>query len=138
MKNYVFAVIAASTILFSCKKTDKTSCDNTVAAIAGNYKVTKATLGGQDITNQFFFEDCEKDDVYQLKADKTVAYVDAGAACSPSSEGTGNWDVVNGRITITHTGSGDDYDGTVSNKCNGIEISENFGGQTLVVTLTKQ
>ncbi len=138
MKNYFLAALAATAILTSCKKEDKTSCDNTVAAIAGNYKITKATFAGQDFTNQMFSENCLKDDVYELKADKTVIYKDAGTACSPSSEGTGTWDVVNGRITITHTGDGNDFDGNVSNKCKSIEISESFSGQTLVVTLTKQ
>lgn len=139
MKNYFFAAIAASALLFACKKNDKeTTCEKTVAAIAGNYKVTKITLAGQDITNQYFSEACLKDDVYELKADKSVVYTDAGTVCASSSSGTGTWDVVSGRLTVTHSGDGDDFDGNVTNKCNGIEISESFGGQSLVFTLTKQ
>jgi hypothetical protein len=138
MKNYFFAAIAASALLFSCKKNDKTSCDNTVAALAGNYKITKVTLAGQDITQQAFFDACLKDDVLQLKADKTLIYDDAGTLCNPPADGTGTWDVVSGRITVTHTGGGDDFDGTVVNKCNSFEVSEDFGGQPLVTTFSKQ
>ena len=83
MKNYFFAAIAASALLFSCKKNDKeTTCDKTVAALAGNYKLTKVTVNGQNATN--FSPSCQLDDIYELKADKTVVYVDAGTKGSAS------------------------------------------------------
>ncbi|MEJ8840959.1 lipocalin family protein [Lacibacter sp. H375] len=139
MKNYFFAAVAASALLFSCKKNDKTSCDNTVAAIAGNYKITNITLAGQSVTDQYL-DACEKDDVYQLKADKTIILVDAGTKCSPAGDGGGNWDVASGTITISQTsGGGYDFSGTVVNKCNSIEVSEDIGGTyKLVTTFTKQ
>lgn len=139
MKNYFFAAVAASALLFSCKKNDKeTLCDNTVAALAGNYKLTKITVAGQDQTNSFYSEDCNKDDIYQLKADKTIIYVDAGTQCSSPDNGTGNWDIVNGRISITHTGGSPDAEGTVKNKCNGFEVTETMSGVSMVITFTKQ
>lgn len=139
MKNYFFAAIAASALLFSCKKNDKeTTCDNTVAALAGNYKLTKITVAGQDQTNSFYSEDCNKDDIFQLKADKTITYVDAGIQCNPADNETGNWDIVNGRISITHSGGGPDAEGTVKNKCNGFEVTETFSGVSKVYIFTKQ
>lgn len=140
MKNYFFAAIAASTLLFSCKKNDKeTTCANTVAAIAGNYKITKVTMGGQVVTDTYFSEDCERDNVFQLKADKTMAYSDAGTQCSPADNGTGDWDVVNGQISITHSAGADDVNGTVINKCNSIEVTQDMGsGYKYVITLSKQ
>ncbi|NCU06113.1 MAG: lipocalin family protein [Chitinophagaceae bacterium] len=139
MKNYFFAAVAASAILFSCKKNDKTSCDATVAAIAGKYKISSMTIAGQSVIDQFM-DACQKDDVYELKADKTVVYDDAGTQCSPSGDDTGTWDVVNGTITITqNSGGGMEFSGTVSNKCNSIEVSEDMGGTIkIVTTLTKQ
>jgi hypothetical protein len=139
MKNYFFAAVAASALLFSCKKNDKeTLCDNTVAALAGNYKVTKVTIAGQDVTNTLISEDCIKDDIYQLKADKTVTYVDAGTKCNPAGDGTGDWDVVSGTISIDHTGYGITVSGTVKNKCNGFEVSQTQSGVTYLVSFTKQ
>jgi hypothetical protein len=139
MKNYFFAAVAASALLFSCKKNDKTSCDNTVAALAGTYKITNITLAGQSVIDQYL-DACEKDDVYQLKADKTLAFDDAGTQCNPSGDGAGDWDVVAGTLTISQTsGGGYDFSGTVVNKCNSFEVSEDIGGNyKLVTTFTKQ
>jgi hypothetical protein len=139
MKNYFFAAIAASALLFSCKKNDKeTTCEKTVAAIAGNYKITKVTVAGQPATDLYFSEACQKDDVFQLKADKTMTYSDAGTQCNPADNGTGDWDVVNGRIIITHTAGADDVEGNVINKCNGFDVTEDMGGYQFVITFTKQ
>lgn len=139
MKNYFFAAVAASALLFSCKKNDKTSCDNTVAALAGNYKITSVTMAGVSVMDQYV-EACQKDDVYQLKADKTFTYDDAGTQCSPSGDGSGTWDVVNGTITITQsTGSSMDFSGTVTNNCNSVVVSEDFGSNVkLITTFSKQ
>lgn len=140
MKNYFFAAIAASALLFSCKKNDKeTTCEKTVAAVTGNYKITSMTVAGVSVMDQFM-DACQKDDVYQLKADKTIIYDDAGTQCSPSGDGAGTWDVVSGTITITQSsGSGMEFSGTVNNKCNSIEVTEDFGGSSkIITTFTKQ
>ena len=138
MKKYFLTALAASAILVSCKKNDKTSCDNTVAALAGNYKITSITLAGQSVIDQYL-DACQKDDVYQLKADKTIVYDDAGTQCSPSGDGAGDWDVASGTLTISqNSGNGYDFSGTVVNKCNSVEVSEDLGGYKLVTTFTKQ
>lgn len=138
MKMSLLSAFAVATLFVSCKKEDNKACDNTVAAIAGNYKITKITLAGQDVTANFFNDDCEKDDIFELKADKSMLYKDAGTACSPSSAGDGSWDIVNGTITVTHSGSGMDVSGTVSNKCNGFDVTQTQSSITLVTTFTKQ
>lgn len=138
MKNYFFAAVAASALLFSCKKNDKTSCDNTVAAIAGNYKLTKITVNGQDVTSTFISEDCVKDDIYQLKADKSLVYDDAGTICNPAGDGVGTWDIASGTISIDHDGYGVSVDGTVKNTCKGFEVSQTQSGATYTVFFTKQ
>ena len=138
MKNYFFAAVAASALLFSCKKNDKeTTCEKTVAAIAGNYKVTNMTVAGVSVMDQYM-DACQKDDVFQLKADKTMIYDDAGTQCSPSGDDTGDWDIVNGAFTITLS-SGDQYSGTIINKCKSFELTEDLGGgYKIVTTFTKQ
>ncbi len=138
MKKIFFAAIAASALLFSCKKNDKTSCDSTVAALAGNYKLTKITVNGQDVTSTLISEDCVKDDIYQLKSDKSLVYDDAGTNCSPAGDGTGNWDVVNGTISIDHDGYGVTFDGTVKNNCKTFEATATESGVTYVLLFTKQ
>ena len=139
MKNLFFAAIAASALLFSCKKNDKeTTCASTVAALAGNYKLTKVTVNGQDVTSSIVSEDCVKDDIYQLKADKSLVYDDAGTECSPAGDGTGNWDVVSGTISIDHDGYGVTFDGTVKNKCNAFEATATESGITYILTFSKQ
>jgi hypothetical protein len=140
MKNYFFAAVAASALLFSCKKNDKeTTCEKTVAAVAGNYKITSMTMAGVSVIDQYL-DACQKDDVYQLKADKTIVYDDAGTQCSPSGDGDGTWDVVNGSITITQSsGNVVEFSGTVTNKCNSIEVAEDFGSNVKLITIfTKQ
>jgi hypothetical protein len=99
--------ILVSVFLFlstACKKSSSsgTTCDKTVAGIAGDYGVTKiqSSLLG-DITNTVLPDPCDRDDKVQLKADKTVNLVDAGTVCSPANTGSGSWDVVSGKITIS-------------------------------------
>jgi Lipocalin-like domain len=144
MKKLLILVVAASATFASCKKKDDVkTCDATVAGITGNYKITKveAVAGGvtNDVTSTYLFVACEKDDIYQLKADKTVTYQDAGTACSPSSAGTGTWDVVNGKLTIDHDGDGYSFIAAgVKNNCTNIVIEESVGGITLKFILTKQ
>jgi hypothetical protein len=145
MKKLLILAVAASATFASCKKKDDVkTCDVTVAGIAGNYKLTKMELiangvpSGTDILSQFY-DPCERDDIYQLAADKKVTYQDAGTTCSPSSAGTGTWDVVNGKLVITHTGSGTDItSGTVKHNCSNIVVDDNFGGASFRYTFTKQ
>ncbi len=143
MKKVFIPALGLVALMASCKKSDSNkSCEVSVAAIAGNYKVTKieTVVAGtaSDVTTTFL-DPCERDDIYQLKTDKTVVYQDAGTVCSPSGAGTGTWDVVSGKLTISHSGSGPDVAAaTVSNNCSSIVAEESFGGGSLRVTMTRQ
>jgi hypothetical protein len=139
MKKVLFGLLVLATIA-SCKKDDPaTTCDVSVAGIAGSYKPTKAVavIAGisTDITSTVF-DACDLSGVYQLKADKTVTYTET-ATCA--GNGTGTWDVASGKITIVHSGNGSDYNGvTVSNNCTTLTLSETSGSTTVNYTFTKQ
>lgn len=141
MKKFTILTIGVAALLTSCTKDDKpASCEVSVAGIAGNYKFSKReaiVLGvATDATN---LDPCQKDDVYQLKADKTVVYQDAGTVCTYLGGGSGTWDVVNGKLTVTHSGFGNDFTaGTVTNNCSSLVIEESIFGSVIRTTLTKQ
>jgi Lipocalin-like domain len=100
--------LAPAVLLFvftACKKdkTTPTSCDKTMAAIAGTYIVSKIELGTggvfSDITSQM--KDCQKDDKLTLNSNGTSTYQDLGIACSPSGNGSGTWSIdASGKMTI--------------------------------------
>jgi hypothetical protein len=139
MKKILFGLLVLATIA-SCKKSDPdSSCEVSVAGIAGNYKPTKAVavIAGisTDVTSSVF-DACDLSGVYQLKADKTVVYTETSTC---SGNGTGTWDVVSGKITIQHSGNGSDYSGvTVANNCSTLTLSETSGTTTINYTFTKQ
>jgi Lipocalin-like domain len=141
MKKITILALGLVALMASCKKSDSTpSCEVSVAGITGNYKVSKIELvaagTASDITTQSL-DVCERDDVYQLKADKTVVYQDAGTTCG--SGGTGTWDVVNGKLTISHSGTGNDIAGaSVTNNCSGLVVEESAGNTTIRTTFVKQ
>jgi hypothetical protein len=146
MKKILFGLLMVATIA-SCKKSDKISCDVSVAGIAGSYKITKATvtinpLPEQDLTTTLF-DACELNAVYQLKADKTVVYTENGLTCSGS--GTGTWDIVSGNIVLSISGGGIDFPNTAPTTavsgwdCTNLTLSEvPVAGQTYKYTFTKQ
>src|SRR6476620_8429713 len=108
MKKFLLLAALGSTVLLSNCKIDKAatpSCEVTVAGMAANYKITKVELVGStgttDVTTTVL-DDCERSGLYVLKADKTLVYTEAGSACSGT--GTGDWDVVNGKISINGAG----------------------------------
>lgn len=147
MKKILFSLLVVAS-LASCKKDDeKISCDVSVAGIAGNYKITKATVKITSVpeteVTSSLFTSCELAGIYQLKADKTVVYTET-AACGGS--GAGTWDIVSGNITITNTsGNGTDFPLTSATTkvagwdCTTLTLTEDpAAGQTYKYTLTKQ
>ena len=110
MKKILGAALLAAVLFTSCKKDDNKDCPETQAALVGNYKLTKVTLNGADVTSQY--DACELSGVLNLKADNTVTYTETSTC---NGNGTGAWNISGNMITISHTGNGDDYSGTVSN-----------------------
>ncbi len=143
MKKITILALGAVVLMASCKKSsDSSSCDVSLTAIAGSYKISKieAVVAGtaSDITNSSL-DACERDDIYVLKADKTVSYQDAGTVCSSNGTGNGSWDIVNGKLTLNVTGTGTDFaDATVSNNCSSIVVEESIGNGSIRTTLAKQ
>ena len=90
------AVIAA---FASCKKSDTpaNNCTASTSTIAGTYKISAIKYKADAAsTEQDLFSnlpDCQKDDTYQLNADGTVVFADAGVSCGlPPSPGLPtNW-----------------------------------------------
>jgi hypothetical protein len=98
MKKLIFFV--AAVIVFSCSKNNNdTPPAITMQNLAGNYKITAATVNGTDILS-VYLTPCQQDDVYTLNADGTYAVTDAGTTCSPSSAMTGTWSLSGNQITI--------------------------------------
>lgn len=128
--------------LFSCKKNKESiSCEVSVAGITGNYKLTKVIIQmpgvpDQDVTSSVS-SDCQRNGVYELKSDKTVVYTESGSC---SNSGTGDWDVVDGKLTVyTDGGSFDFASKSISGwDCTSLTLSEDVGGATMKYTLTKQ
>jgi len=128
-------------LLSSCDKNDDD--DNkeitpTVANLSGSYKVTAASanISGQTfnlLTNEMYFDNCQKDDLYVLNSNLSYEVKDQGTQCSPSSNDTGTWSLNGNKLAI-------DGDEATIKSWNGkafvVEFSDGSG--TLSFTYTKQ
>lgn len=98
-------VIAYSSILFSCKKekNDAPGCPITMDNLSGDYKLTalqyKASSGAAPADYLTYMEDCEKDDILQLKNDGTYKKDDAGTVCDPEETASGTWQLHGNTLT---------------------------------------
>jgi hypothetical protein len=137
MKKISILALAAVTLLASCKKNkDAESCEVSVAGLAGNYKISKVEVVSSIITTDVtatFLQSCERDDIYQLKADKTLVYQDGGVSCGGSATRNGTWDVVNGKLTINASAGGDVSGGSVTNNCSSFVTEETGSVRTTFV-----
>lgn len=115
MKQLLFALSAlfiTSSLFTACKKRElddkEEECELSVAALAGKYKLVAAAYveagGDRDVLHEIY-DDCELDDINELKADNTFIYTDAGEKCDPDGSVSGTWDVnINGRILMLNAG----------------------------------
>ena len=135
LKKFFVALFAVAS-LAACSKDDdnNTNCDETTAAIAGTYKITKVTAAGVDVTASI--PECERNATWVLNANGTVSYTEP-TTCT-GGNGTGNWSVTGTTIAITQDGMGSDFSGTVTNNCTNITISESIAGAAYVTTMTRQ
>lgn len=117
----VLAVAFSAILLGACKK-DKDD-DEPVGAtkenLIGKYKLTSAKYKalGQEGDYVTEMEACEKDNTYELKADFSAVYADAGTKCDPEGGYATEWALNGNSIEI------DIYSGTI----------KSFNGTTLVV-----
>ena len=87
---------AAILCLFSCKKDDELTKENLV----GTYRQTAETENGVNTWNTSNYDPCEMDNTYQLKADNSFVYTDAGTVCTPSINYTGTWSLNDKTLTV--------------------------------------
>lgn len=137
MKQYRFSIgiiLLALLVFASCKKEkedlEEEDCELTVAAIAGKYKLVAAKLlegtTERDILHEIY-EDCELDDINELKADKTFIYSDGGTVCDPSGSTSGSWNV-SGRTLTLNSG----FSNIESFNCRDLIVTYRDGASNLV------
>jgi hypothetical protein len=97
----LFAVSASIIGITSCsKKADGPgggSAGSLKEKLVGSYRITQIELITDDEPTDILagWNDCDKDNLFVLKADNTSAVVDAGEQCDPPSDDTGVWEVKN-------------------------------------------
>lgn len=99
MKNILFLFLVTVSISGCSKSENSAQATVTMQSLAGNYKITAATVGGIDILSTYLMP-CQADDVYTLNADGTYAIADAGTVCTPTSATSGTWSLSGNTITI--------------------------------------
>ncbi len=143
MKTIIVMFVIAAFVFGSCKKKDKTTddCAITEANLAGNYKVTgvkyKASPSSPEVTDlSLYLEPCELDDIITFKTDHTYLYTDAGTACDPNGDDSGNWSLTGSTLNV----EGEPF--TLDNfSCNGFSFTstdDQVDGDKTTVILTKQ
>ena len=137
MKKIILSLVVLSTVLVSCKKTDK-NCDLNANNLVGTYRLTAATYKANTATAAIdlfaTLSPCEKDDLLILNSGGTYTYTDAGVVCSPSGNDTGLWSFSGSTLII----DGDAYS-VPSFSCSGMTITQagTTPGELTTLTLTK-
>jgi len=96
--------MAAST-LFACKKEkDNTpGCPVTMENLSGAYKLTalqyKASANAAPADYLAYMDDCEKDNILNLKSDGTYKEDDAGTVCDTDEADQGTWQIHGNTLT---------------------------------------
>lgn len=108
MKKLVLGAMALTLLATSCKKDSNAAI--TEQSLAGNYTwisiTAKAgTAPEQDIMDSYL-DDCQKDDVTNLKTDGTFIVTDAGVTCTNTGPQSGTWNLDN---ATTFDMDGDKY-----------------------------
>ena len=105
MKRALMVMAASSSILFACKKEkDNTpGCPVTMENLSGAYKLTalqyKATANATPADYLAYMDDCEKDNILNLKSDGTYKEDDAGTACDTDEADQGTWQLHGNTLT---------------------------------------
>lgn len=107
MKKIIFSALVLVIAATSCKKDKDEECTLSAASIQGTYKLSsvkyKASASVPEIevlTNDLFFEPCERDDTYTLGSGNVFSYNDAGTSCTPSGSYSGTWGLTGSSLTI--------------------------------------
>lgn len=138
-----FAALTLSSLLLACKKDTpaEPDCSLSLNGLAGKYKLTKMQYkrdaSAPEVDYLQFMDDCEKDDVVELKNNGTYTYTDGGTVCDPNGNDTGTWSISGNTINGDGT-----VDGTVSSyDCKTLVYygtSIYLPGDKMTFTITKQ
>ena len=113
MKKPLLGLCSIILLVAACNKSKTAAPVVTVEDIAGSYKITsiKVSISGGPFVDGDYRDQCQKDDVIELKADGTFIYHDLGTVCQPPGDMTSTWqldgntisspddDEINGDIT---------------------------------------
>lgn len=97
--------MVSSSVLFACKKekSNESGCAINMANLSGAYKLTalqyKASSTADPADYLAYMDDCEKDDILNLKIDGTYVNDDAGTVCDPSTASQGIWQLHGNTLT---------------------------------------
>lgn len=131
----------------SCKKTETppvNTCTPSISTIAGTYKISsiKYKVSSSATEADLFtnIPDCQKDDTYQLNADGSVVFADAGVSCGlPPAPGLPTSWTLEGNNTRIQMA---EFNMTiVSFDCTSLVVSESdtfVAGDSKVTTYVKQ
>lgn len=125
MKKFFSYTLLIVVALSACSKGDNSAGVNTnltVQSLSGTYSLKALTWQSSGITVNVYdqLDDCEKDDLIKLNADKTANFIDAGIMCAPPGDDTGTWDLKGDSLYT----SGSDLTSKI----------QSFDGKTLVLT----
>ena len=105
-------VMAYGSIFSSCKKekSSEPGCAISMENLSGAYKLTalqyKASADAAPADYLAFMDDCEKDDILNLKIDGTYVSDDAGTVCNPATTSQGTWQLHGNTLTSDGTLNG--------------------------------
>ena len=140
MKKSILALSVVSILFTACKKDkdEPAAVTPTVENLSGSYKLDKITAkagtSAESPVTDEWVDACQKDDIQKLNANLSYEYQDAGTACDPSGSYSGSWKL-NSATSIEL--DGDSY---AIRKFNGksLELTEDFGGATIIFYMVKQ
>lgn len=124
-KLYVLFICAAITVLVACSKSGTNgSVTVSVESLAGTYSLKALVWNYAGVSFNIYdsLDACDKDNLVELKTDKTVNFIDAGIVCDPAADDSGTWDLVGDSLIFS--GSSDFDNAKI----------QSFDGTTLVLT----
>ncbi len=110
----LFLAFAMAAIISSCKKDDDNtstpsgggaSATKTEIITAKTWKITAATIGGQDVFSQQ--DECDKDDLHIFKIDGTYIYDEGATKCDTADDqiiSTSTWKFLENETKIEFDG----------------------------------
>lgn len=146
-KNLIrFALLSCVTIFTfsSCKKDKDDNLAVTTENLIGSYKladVKQSINGSPDVSTMSTLDDCDKDNVLQLKANNELVVIDQGLKCD--GDETSTWKLENQKLVIglNYFVSPDNYDVVTFTKSQLVIVATHNGGELkskVTITLTRQ